>query len=445
MGRKDLEISTLENFHQAFTSSPKNLMARNAVTRSSILDVAMNREAATRAHHTFSNVVTPHVTVTNQKASGRCWLFAALNAMRIPLMRKYKLDKFEFSQAYLFFYDKLEKANFFLENILKTAKEDLDSRLVQHLLWHPVEDGGQWHMFVNLVSKYGIVPQEAMPESFHSGASARLNWILTYKLREFAKQLRDGYAAGQSPSKLRAEKTEMLEDVYRILTIHLGSPPTRFDWRFRDKKKKFHEHNDITPQEFFKKFVPFKVNDKICLINAPSPQKPLDRLYTVDYLGNVAEGLPVLYINLPIEELRKATIRSLKANDAVWFGCDVGQHFSRDLGFLDPELYNYELVFDTSFQLDKGHRIDYRESLMTHAMVFSGVDLHKGKPQHWRVENSWGDQHGQKGFFSMSDAWFDEFVFEVTIDKKFLPKRVLSILEQKPLHLPPWDPMGSLA
>jgi bleomycin hydrolase len=445
MASKGLSQARIQQLRQDFLGEPKNRMARNAVTHSDILDVARNREAAPRITHTFSHQVEPLVKASNQKASGRCWLFAALNAMRIPLMKKYKLERFEFSYNYLFFWDKLEKANYFLENIISTRHEDLESRLSMWLLRSPVQDGGQWNMFVNLVKKYGVAPAEAMPESYHSGASARLNWILTYKLREYAMFLREQAEAGSSLQRLRREKEGMLAEVFKILAIHLGEPPLHFDWRFRDSKKRFHAFNQLTPHSFLKRHVPYQVEDKICLINAPSTQRPMKRTYTVDYLGNTVEGEDVCYLNMPIEDLKRYSIRSLKAGEAVWFGCDVGKHFHPDLGVLDPELYDYKLVFDTDFALDKGKRLDYGESCMTHAMLFSGVDLTKQKPEHWKVENSWGPKLGKEGFFSMSDRWFDEYVFQVAVDRRFLPKTVLKLLQQRPIRLAPWDPLGTLA
>lgn len=435
--------ASIDRYHRAFRSDAKNLLARNAVTRGNVAEIAIDRNRSIQAVHTFSHLVKPLVPITNQKASGRCWLFAALNAMRLPLMRKYHLEKFEFSQTYLFFWDKLEKANYFLENIIQLREEELGCRLMSWLLARPHEDGGQWDMLVNLVEKYGLVPQEAMPESYHSGSSAKLNWLLNYKLREYAKELRESPAT--SSSQLRKIKLGMLEDVYRLLAIHLGEPPKRFDWRFHPKKGSFREFHDLTPQAFYSKHVPYKIEDKVCLIHAPTADKSYYKSYTVQYLGNVLEGHPVRYVNVPIDQLGNATLKSLKSGEAVWFGCDVAKDFHRDLGYLDTELYDYQLLLDLDLGLSKGDRLAYGESCMSHAMLFTGVDILKGKANRWRVENSWGDKAGEKGFFTMTNCWFNEHVYEVVVDKKFLSKKVQNILGRKPIVLPPWDPMGSLA
>lgn len=429
----------LVEFSKEFAKEPRHLLAMNAVSRTDIAEVALKFSAFRTIEHQYSTQVPVDTKVTAQNQSGRCWLFAGLNVMRLALMHKYDIKEFEFSQAHLFFWDKLEKANYFLESILKTTDEPLNGRLMMHLLQSPLQDGGQWDMFVNLVNKYGLMPKSAMPETFSSSNSAKMNWVLTYKLREFAKALREAKPADRS--KL---KTRQLSEFYRMLVIHLGEPPKTFTWQFRNSKNKFQQFANLTPQAFAK-LVPYDVNDKVCLINAPTKDKPYNKLYTVDYLGNVVEGYPVRYINVPVDVLKEVSVKSLIAGEAVWFGCDVGKFLHKNLGVMDTDLLDYELVFNTSLGLDKEARLDYGESRMSHAMVFSAVDLAKKKPIRWRVENSWGETLGNKGFFSMTDAWFDEYMYEVVVDKKFIPKNLLKILTTTPTHLAPWDPMGSLA
>lgn len=440
-----LTEETLKGYSKAFHASPKNRLAQNAMTHVDFGQVAMCRNTYNQIDHTFSHQVQGEGKATSQKRSGRCWLFAALNTMRLPLMKKYKLEDFEFSQSHLFFWDKVEKSNYFLESIIQTRKEDLKGRLMHWILRQPMEDGGQWHMFVSLINKYGVMPKSVMPETFSSSNSARLNTILDGKLRECAVKLRKMSDEGDSLAKLRTKKKEMMGEIYRIITIFLGEPPERFDWSFRDKDKKFKCFKNLTPQQFLKKHVPYKQEDKVCLIHAPTSDKPLNRLFSIQHLGNVVGGEDIQYINAPIDVLRNAAIASLKKGEAVWFGCDVGKELDRKLGVMDHGLFDYDLVLDTKIELTKGERLDYGESLMTHAMVLTGVDIPKTRPVKWRVENSWGDDLGSKGYFLMSDQWFDEFLYEIVVDKKYVPKKILDILAQRPIVLPPWDPMGSLA
>jgi len=371
--------------------------------------------------------------------------FAGLNLMRLSLAEKYNLKDFEFSQNYFMFCDKLEKANYFLENIFKTFNEAYDSRLMMHLLNEPVQDGGQWDMFVNLIEKYGVLPQSVMPESFQSSQSRRMNGFLTRKLREFAWTLREKNKKGVKLTELRKSKEDMLSTIYSMLCIFLGNPPEKFDWQVRNKKKKFIRINDLTPLDFYKNHVNINLKDKVCLIHAPMSNKKMNELYTVRYLGNVIDGKIIKYANVEMDDIKRASVKSLKNNEAIWFGCDVGKMFHRDLGVMDVDLYDYESVLATNFSMDKGTRLEYGDSLMTHAMLFTGVDLVKNQPTKWRVENSWGEKGGNKGYFLMTDKWFDEYNFEVVIDKKYLPKRILEIFNQEPVALDPWDPMGSLA
>lgn len=436
----------LDRFQKRFESQPKNRLALNAVTKSAISAVALNRRAVTESNHVFSNTIKVG-QITSQNSSGRCWLFAGLNPMRVSAMNAINVDDtFELSQNYLLFWDKLEKANYFFESILKTLKEPVDGRLVSHLLREPIQDGGQWDMFVNLILKYGVVPKTVMPESDSSSNTGAMNARITSKLREFAWKLRTAAAKGSSLEALRKEKSKMLEEVYRMLCIHLGEPPKTFKWQWRDKDGEFHRDGEITPQEFFNKHVNYDLAAKVCLIHCPQKSKAFNKLYTIEYLGNVVEGEIIKYLNVEPKVMKTAAIEMIKNGEPVWFGCDVGKMLDRDLGVLDMALFDLEAIYDTKFNMDKAARLDYGDSQMTHAMVFAGVDLdEKGKPTKWRVENSWGDKGGGQGFLVMRDTWFNEYVYEVAVDKKYLPKSLLPILETKPTALPPWDPMGALA
>ena len=441
-----LPVAAIRRFDESFAAEPRNRLALNAVTAGKVQVVARNREAVVRAaQRSFSHVIkTPDIT--NQKQSGRCWMFAGLNVLRVATMKALKVDQFEFSQSYLQFYDKLEKANWFLETMLATSGEPTDGRLIAFLLQDPIQDGGQWDMFTDLVRKYGVVPKTAMPDAESSGESMPMNGMLRAKLREYAAELRRGSAGGQADTELRRRKDEMLATVYRMLAIHLGRPPREFDWQWRDSDDEFHRDGIITPAQFYERYVAVELGDYVSLINCPTPDKAFNTLYTVQYLGNVVGGTPVRYVNVDIATFKKAAAAQIAGGQPVWFGCDVGKMSEREQGALDREMYDLELLYATQFTADKAERVEYGHSVMTHAMVLTGVDLDdNGRPRRWKVENSWGDKVGDKGYFVMSDRWFDEYMFEVVIDRRHLPKRVLQALATEPVVLPPWDPMGSLA
>jgi len=444
--RDSISKTNISKFNKDFKNCPTNKISRNALTRTQINNIAMDWDAFRMVDHTYSDVVNNEMKkVTNQKSSGRCWGFAGLNLMRISLAEKYNLGNFEFSQNYFMFFDKLEKSNYFLENILKTLDQSYDSRLMMHLLDSPVQDGGQWDMFVNLIEKYGAVPQSVMAESFQSSQSRMMNQFLTRKLREFAWTLRTMNTKGKKLSELRKEKEKMMSVIYSMLCVCLGNPPDKFDWQTRDKKNKFIRLTDLNPVDFYKKHSNVDLKDKVCLIHAPMSNKKMNELYTVSFLGNVVEGQIIKYANVELTDIKKAAIKSIKNNESIWFGCDVGKMFHRDLGLMDMDLYDYEALFNTNFSMNKATRLEYGDSMMTHAMLFTGVDIINGKPRRWRVENSWGVKGGDKGYYLMTDKWFDEYNYEIVVDKKYLPKRILELFDREPIKLAPWDPMGALA
>lgn len=314
------------------------------------------------------------------------------------------------------------------------------------LLSDPLSDGGQWDMFVNLIKKYGVVPKSFMPETKNSNNSEVMNILLETKLREYAKLIRDTYAENGDVEQLRSIKETFLGEFYKMIVICLGKPPSEFYWEWRDKDEKFHRHGKITPVGFFNEFINVNLDDYVCLINAPTADKPLNRTYTVKNLGNVVEGKPIRYLNADMESLKKAAMGAIMDNHAVWFGCDVGQMLATELGAMDLGIYDYDLVFGTGFNLDRASRLDYGCSKMTHAMLLTGVDLDEnGRARKWRVENSWGAKIGDKGFMYMMDGWFDEYLYEVVVSRKYLPLELIRALETEPVHLEPWDPMGSLA
>ena len=443
---QNITLKQIKKFKIQTNSNSMVRLARNSALKSEIEDLAMDWESFRKIDHTFSDVVSGEMPVTNQKSSGRCWGFAGLNLFRIYLGRKYNLKKFEFSQSYFMFWDKFEKSNYFLENIIATLNKPRDGRLMMHLVSNPIQDGGQWHMFINLINKYGVVPQTEMPETFQSSKSMRMNRMITRKLREFSKTLRDANKKGASLKDLRSIKTDMLGIVYRLLTIHLGTPPDIFDWQVRDRKKIFHRFEGLTPKHFFLNHVQLDLDDYVCLINCPMSDKIYNEVYTVKYLGNVIGGEDIKYLNLHSKRLKEAAVASIKDNNPVWFGCDVGKYFHRKLGVMDMDLFDFDLFYGTDFPMTKADRLEYGDSQMTHAMLFTGVDLNsKMKPRKWRVENSWGNKRSDRGYDIMTDKWFDEYNYEVVVNKKYLTDEELGVYKKEPVKLPPWDPMGALA
>ena len=442
---KNITFEQLAAYEKAFDADRANQVAMRAVTTNGVVKAATNQEVYRRDRHQYS-ISLEQGNITNQKQSGRCWMFAALNTMRFAIMKKLDLDTFELSQNYTLFYDKLEKANYFLESILDTLEEPTSGRVIAHLLMAPLNDGGQWDMFCNLIEKYGVVPKDAMPETACSSSTREMTTFMTRKLREYACTLRTGHQNGKSLEELRQEKDAMMATIYNMLCVCLGKPPKTVTLEVRNKKKEFIRDTGLTGKEFFQKYVGWDLSQYVSLINAPTADKPYHKTYTVKLLGNVVEGRPVKYLNLPVEDLKAAAIAQMQDGQPVWFGCDVGKCSLREGGVLDLEAIQAGELFGTDFTMDKAQRLDYGESLMTHAMVFQGVDLDEdGKPTRWRVENSWGKDAGENGYYVMSDAWFSEYTYQVVVNKKYLTAQQVEELSQEPIQLEPWDPMGSLA
>ncbi|OEG63287.1 aminopeptidase C. Cysteine peptidase. MEROPS family C01B [Halanaerobium congolense] len=447
MNRQSIDQKNLEDFSAYFKKRENSEIIANAVIKNGINDTALNNKSVKNMHYDFSEEIDVG-KVTNQEKSGRCWMFAALNNIRYSISKNLNIKDhdFELSQSYTMFWDKLEKANYFLENIISTVELDLDSRRVMWLLNEPTSDGGQWDMFTALIEKYGIVPKYVMPETYHSSNSPYMNKILSLKLRDLTKTLRNDFKLGADKESLREEKEAMLAEIYSILAYFLGEPPQKFDFEYKDKDGEFYRDSGLTPKEFYNQYSKVKMADYVSIINAPTKDKPFDQTYTVEFLGNVKEGQQIHYLNLPIEKLIDYSTIHLKDGEPVWFGCDVGQWSNRDLGIMDTNLFNYESVLDTNFSLDKGERLQYGESILTHAMVFTGVNLDdQNQAERWKVQNSWGEKVGDEGFFIMSNDWFKEFNYEVVIHKKYLSDEDLKSYQKDPVILKPWDPMGSLA
>ncbi|WP_159723211.1 aminopeptidase C [Enterococcus sp. CSURQ0835] len=436
------ELTT--TFRQNFLANPKQIALQRSVVKNGIHASAENPATHVENTPVFS-IDLATGKVANQKQSGRCWMFAALNTFRHKILTKFELKDFELSQNYTFFWDKYEKANYFYENILDTATEPLTSREVAFLLQMPQQDGGQWDMIVSLFQKYGVVPKAVMPETSASSNSRELNNYLNKLLRKDANTLRKLVAEKATAEKIQAEKETMLAHVYDILAIALGTPPETFDFEYRDEEKNYHIDRDLTPQSFYDQYVGVDLDQYVSIINAPTADKPFDQSYTVSRLGNVVGGKQVKYLNLEMSAFKKLAIAQLEQGESVWFGCDVGQSSTRDTGIMALDAYDINDLFDTDFTMTKAERLDLGESMMTHAMVLTGVDLIDGNSTKWKVENSWGEKVGDKGFFVMSDDWMDQYTYQIVVRKDLLTKEQQAAFEAEPKVLAPWDPMGALA
>lgn len=441
---KEIAGEMVDNFSRNVHEHPQNEVIKHAIMKNGITASIENGASSVAMNQVFSEEIETG-KVTNQEQSGRCWMFAALNTFTHRLNDLFHLQDFELSQNHVNFWDKFEKANYFYENILETADEPLNERLVSWILETPQQDGGQWDMMVSLIEKYGVVPKQVMPETFHSRKSGELNGLLDAKLRADAMKLRKLYHEATSTTDLQQVKEEMLSNIYTMLAYSLGEPPKTFDFEYRDKDNVFHRETGMTPQAFYEKYVGLDLHDYVSIINAPTADKPYGKTYTVQHLGNVVGGTPIKYLNVDMETLKDLAARQIKDNESVWFGCDVGQDSNRKAGIMDAALYDYEKAFGFPIHMSKAERLDYHDGMLTHAMVLTGVNLVNDKPNRWKVENSWGEKVGNQGYFVMSDAWMDDYTYQVVVHKKYLSDELKNAWEQEPTVLQPWDPMGSLA
>ena len=432
----------IDKMRKEFESDSSARVAQNAVTSNNLSSVTLRRDLVQEIDFTFSTKLDEW-KATNQKSSGRCWLFATLNLFRPGTMKKMNVKEFEFSQAHIHFWDKFERSNHFLEAIIETSGRPVDDRTIHFLLSDPIGDGGQWNMAMNLIRKHGLVPKSAYPESNSSSSTRWMNSILKDILRSSACEIREILDSGGSEKEARSHKDSRMEDIWRVLCIHLGTPPESFDWQWRDKDKEFHRRGKMTPQQFAEEFVDVDWEEYVCIVN--DPRNEYYQTYTVDYLQNVAGGPPVVYLNVPSDEMKSITQEILEDGMPVWMGCDVGKQMDRKRGLWDANLFETNELYGVDYGMSKADRLRYGQTMMTHAMLFTGVDVYEGKPRRWRVENSWGDDSGQKGFYTMNDNWYDAHMFEIASPKKYLPEKMVKGLETVPIVLEAWDPMGSLA
>ena len=425
----------LGRIRQGYTGTPEQKAVKNALASNSIATLAINGENLSMIDTHFSHRV-PTKGITNQKSSGRCWLFTGLNVLRAKVIAKYDFPGLEFSQNYNSFYDLLEKSNLFLQAIIDTRDLPKEDRKVDWLFKNPIGDGGQFTGVSNLLMKYGVVPREVMPETFQSENTSQMAMILKWKLREYALELRTLKA-----NKAMERKEAMLTEIYRILVECLGVPPTEFEWTRYDKSGKAVSTKKYTPKSFYEEYIGDDLeNNYIMVMNDPS--REYGKVYEIEYDRHVYDGENWLYINLPIERVKELAIASIKDNTAMYFSCDVGKFMDRKKGTLDVKNMDYASLFRTEFPMDKKQRIETYSSGSSHAMTLIAVDLDEaGQPKKWMVENSWGASSGYQGNLIMTDEWFNEYMFRVVIEKKYVPADIMKMLEQKPIMLPSWDPM----
>ena len=430
----------MQEISASYQSTPADKALRNAIGANDIRKLALNQDNR-QAMDTYFSVKVNSKGITDQQSSGRCWLFTGLNVMRAKAIAKYNLPSCEFSQVYSFFYDQLEKANLFLQGVIETAKQPMDSRQVEWLFKNPLSDGGTFTGVADVVGKYGLVPKEAMPETYSSENTSRISSLITLKLREEGLRLRQLAAEGKGKSQLQKEKTATLGTVYRMLTLAFGVPPTEFDYTVRDAQGKPLAVEHHTPKSFFEKYGdPQLLGSYVMLMNDPT--REYYKVYEIDYDRHSYDGHNWRYVNLPIEEIKEMAIASLKDSTMMYFSCDVGKCLNSERGLLDLNNYDYGALMGTQFTMDKKQRIQTFASGSSHAMTLMAVDLDaNGKPKKWMVENSWGANSGYKGHLIMTDEWFDEYMFRLVVETKYVPAKIQELLKQKAILLPAWDPM----
>ena len=432
-------LKTLENSYSP-TAADKAL--RNAISSVSMSSIALNQDN-TQAKDTHFSVEVPNSGISNQQGSGRCWLFTGTNVLRNKAMKKLGVSDFFFSQVYLFFYDQLEKSNLFLQGIIDTRSKDQDDQMVRWLFQNPLSDGGTYTGVADLVTKYGLVPQDVMAETYVSNNTSEFCGYLKRKLREYGIQLREKAAAGASEKELQATKVEQMKTVYRMLTMAYGTPPKEFTWAPKKDGKAISEAKTYTPQQFYKEVCGGDEDlyaDYVMLMNDPS--RPYNEVYEIDYDRHLYDGHNWLYVNLDINDLKAPAIASLKDSCQMYFSCDVGKNLNRNTGFLDLNNYDFGSLLGTTFGMNKKQRIQSFDSGSTHAVTLMAVDLDEnGNATKWKVENSWGASSGMNGYLVMTDEWFCEYMFRVVVNRKYCSDKILELLKRKPVKLPAWDPM----
>ncbi|MDY0209866.1 MAG: C1 family peptidase [Acholeplasma sp.] len=432
----------LEGLDYDYQQSDLHKVVRRVLSKTGLESVAYVNESQKDTQFKFS-IDIETLPVTNQKSSGRCWLFAGLNVLRELVAKKYQLKDFEFSQNYQAFWDKFEKINYFLESMEDFLTCDSDDRTLKHLLQQGIQDGGQWDMFVSLVLKYGVVPKEAMPETYQSSNTGLMNRIINIKLRKYAADARALVKEGKNADK-DLLKSSVLKELYNYLCDSFGVPPKRFDFEYVNKENVYTRVQNQTPIDFYTQ-IGIDLNEYVSVIHAPTEDKPYMKSYTIGYLGNVVGGKTITHLNLEMDRLVELVVSQLKDKEVVWFGADVSRDGDREKGIWDDQAYDFETVLQMPLRMTKAQRLDYLQGAMNHAMVITGVNLLSDKPTKWKIENSWGHDKGNKGYYLMSQSWFLEHTYQAVIHKKYLTREELKAYQKEPVLLKPWDPMGALA
>lgn len=440
---KEITKEHLNKVLEEYKDNKIYTISRCALNKNKISDLVRVSEQSEFVGNNFSiNIDT--LKVSNQKNSGRCWIFAGLNILRERVAKKYNLEEFELSQNYIAFYDKLEKCNYFLNSVLELLSKNIDDRLLSFILIRGIEDGGQWDMFVNIVKKYGVVPKQVFPETFQSENTSEIDNVLNRYLRKATFKLRKLYKEGKT-DEINRLKDKTVDDIYKILCSAFGIPPKTFSFEYVDKNNKYNLAKDITPSSFLDEFVDINLDDYISIINSPTIDKPFNNIYTIKHLGNVVEGKKIIHLNLDINRFKELVLSQLKDNEPVWFGSDCSKYGDRESGLWDDKSYNESDLLQIDIKMTKEEMLDMRESAMNHAMIFTGVNLDNNIPTKWKIENSWGDDKANKGYYISTDTWFENYVYQAVINKKYLTKEEKEILNSDPIELYPWDPMGTLA
>jgi len=439
---KEITQKQLNQFEQSYDQKPVQKALKRVLMKNELGSLFDKQESKSKNQFKFSNEIKT-LPVTYQKNSGRCWIYAGLNVLREIIAQKYDLKDFELSQNYTAFFDKLEKINYFIESIDDFLEVDQDDRTLQHILKTGIQDGGQWDMFVSLIEKYGVVPKEAMVETASSGNTRLMNQLINIKLRQYAASARRLKADGKS-NDISALKEKTLDELYTFLTTNFGVPPQSFDFEYVSNDK-YQVLKSLTPQLFYKEQIGDILKDYVSIIHAPTKDKPYLKTYSVSYLGNVVNGREIKYLNLEMKDLKELVLKQLINKEVVWFGSDVGRYGDRVSGVWDDQQHDDEEMLQMSLYMSKEDQLDYSQGAMNHAMLLTAVHLEDGIPKRWKIENSWGDAVGVKGYFMSSDTWFDQYVYQAVIHQKYLSTEQLKAWNEKPKMLKPWDPMGSLA
>lgn len=433
----------LSNLLSTYKNNKASTIARHALSNSDISVVALDKDNVKDMDFNFDiNIKT--MKVANQKASGRCWIFAATNVLREMIGKEKNIEYFELSQSYIAFYDKLEKLNYTLEVLIELLDKDYDDRTLQFIVQNGIGDGGQWDMFVNVVKKYGVCPKNAYPETFTSSNTRYINSLVNAEVRHFASESKKAFKDG-GMDLVRKIKEEYMDRFYCALVSVYGLPPEKFDFEYTDKDDICHVEKGYTPESFFEKYVGTMLDDYVSIINAPTKDKPFNKSFTIKYLGNVVGGKKVTHLNLPMERMKELILSQLKDNQIVWFGSDVASYGDRPNGVWDDKSFDFKSLLNLDYKMEKGESLDYRASAMNHAMCITGVAVREGKPTKWKIENSWGEVAGKNGYYIMSDTWFDQYTYQAVVNKKYLTKEELDSYSAESIELKPWDPMGSLA